>query len=52
MELQDYHGWTEDKAWVEGDDNGATVEFDNGDKMAFDNYYDATDWLWERGYRI
>ena len=51
MEKQDFHGWTEDKAWVVGDDNSAIVEFDDGETMTFGSYYDATDWLYERGYR-
>lgn len=51
MVLEDFHGWTEDKAYVVGDNNGAEVEFDNGDKMVFDSYHAACDWLWERGYR-
>lgn len=51
MELQDYHGWTEDKAWVVGDNNSATVEFDNYEPMFFSSFDEATDWLYERGYR-
>lgn len=51
MEKQDYHGWTEDKAWVVGDDNSATVEFDNDEPMTFGSFDEAFDWLYERGYR-
>ena len=52
MEKKDYHGWTEDKAWVVGNKLTATVEFDNGDPMRFSSYDEACDWLYERGYRI
>jgi hypothetical protein len=51
MELQDFHGWTEDKAWVVGDASGATVEFDNYPTMTFGSYREAEDYLWDRGYR-
>ena len=51
MEKQDYHGWTEDKAWVVGDDNSTTVEFDNDEPMTFGSFDEAFDWLYERGYR-
>lgn len=51
MELQDFHGWTEDKAWIVGDASGATVEFDNYPEMTFGSYDEAEDYLWERGYR-
>lgn len=50
-ELKDCHGFTEDKAWLVGDSASAVVEFDNGDFKAFDSYDEASDWLWERGYR-
>lgn len=50
-ELKDCHGFTEDKAWLEGDSASAVVEFDNGDFKVFDSYDEASDWLWERGYR-
>ena len=52
MEKKDYHGWTEDKAWVVGNKLTATVEFDNGEPMRFASYDEACDWLYERGYRI
>lgn len=52
MEKNDYHGWTEDKAWVVGNGLTATVEFDNGEPMRFASYDEACDWLYERGYRI
>lgn len=51
MEKQDYHGWTEDKAWICGDASGATVEFDNYPEMTFGSYYEAEDYLLDRGYR-
>lgn len=50
-ELKDCHGFTEDKAWLVGDDHTATVEFDNGEPMTFESYNEASDWLYERGYR-
>lgn len=51
MELQDFHGWTEDKAWICGDASGATVEFDNYPEMTFGSYHEAEDYLLDRGYR-
>lgn len=51
MELQDFHGWTEDKAWISGDASGATVEFDNYPTMTFGSYREAEDYLLDRGYR-
>ena len=52
MEKHDFHGWTEDKAWVIGNGLTATVEFDNGEPMRFASFDEACDWLYERGYRI
>ena len=52
MEKKDFHGWTEDKAWVVGNELTATVEFDNDEPMQFSSYDEACDWLYERGYRI
>ena len=47
-EKQDFHGWTEDKAWVTDD---GKVEFDDGSVMEFSTADEASDWLWERGYK-
>lgn len=46
---QDFHGWTEDHAWVTED---GKVEFDDGSVMKFATADEASDWLWERGYRL
>lgn len=51
LELQDFHGWTEDHAWIVGDANSATVEFDNGDVMTFASFHEAEDYLYDRGYK-
>ena len=50
-ELKDCHGFTEDKAWLVGDSASAVVEFDNGEPMTFESYNEASDWLYERGYK-
>ena len=51
MELNNYHGWTEDKAWAIGNGLAAKVEFDNREPMQFPSYDEACDWLYGRGYR-
>lgn len=48
-EKQDFHGWTEDKAWATDD---GKIEFDDGSVMEFETADEASDWLWERGYRL
>lgn len=46
---EDFHGWTEDHAWVTED---GRVEFDDGSVMEFATANEAYDWLYEMGYRL
>lgn len=52
FELKDFRGWTEDKAWLVGDNTYGVIEFDDGSQMQFGSYYEAEDWLYDRGYKI